>query len=95
VNDVVIPQGAIDANIFVGSNYVSLDSSSVIHLKKLTANPYLKYTLNPVKIYEMKVNTGWVNAQDMFDSFPGGTFETLQGIKVAGQAKLQAELLPG
>jgi hypothetical protein len=85
VNDIVIPQGAIDANIFVGPNYVSLDSSSVIHLKKLTANPYLKYTLNPVKIYEMKVNTGWVNAQDMFDSFPGGTFETLQGIKVAGK----------
>lgn len=85
VNDIVVPQGAVDANIFVGPNFVSLDSSSVIYLKKLTAHPYLKYTLNPVKIYEMKVNTGWVNAQDMFDSFPGGTFESLQGIQVAGK----------
>lgn len=85
VNDIVVPNGSIDANIFVGSNFVSLDSSSVIYMKKLTAHPYLKYTLNPVKIYEMKVNTGWVNAQDMFDSFPGGTFESLQGIQVAGK----------
>ncbi|GAB3914902.1 transglycosylase domain-containing protein [Mucilaginibacter boryungensis] len=92
VNDIVIPQGAIDANIFIGSNYVSLDSSSVIRLKKLTATPYVKYTLNPVKIYEVKVNTGWINAQDMFDSFPGGTFETLQGIQVAGKLNYKLKL---
>ncbi|GAB3923187.1 transglycosylase domain-containing protein [Mucilaginibacter myungsuensis] len=83
--DIVIPSGAIEANIFVGPNYVSVDSSSVIRLKNMTANPYIKYTLNPVKIYEMKVNTGWQNAQDLFDCFPGGTFETLQGIKVVGK----------
>ncbi|RFZ82717.1 penicillin-binding protein [Mucilaginibacter terrenus] len=85
LNDIVIPNGAIDANIFVGSNYVSLDSSSVIHLKKITANPYIKYTLNPVKIYELKMHTGWLNAQDIFDSFPTGMFESLEGMKVAGR----------
>nr|WP_294942282.1 biosynthetic peptidoglycan transglycosylase [uncultured Mucilaginibacter sp.] len=85
--DIIVPNGAIDANIFVGSNYVSLDSSSVIHLKKLTANPYLKYTLNPVKIYEMKIHTDWVNAQDVFDSFPTGMFESLEGMQVAGKLK--------
>jgi hypothetical protein len=84
-NDIVIQNGAIDANIFVGSNYVSVDSSSLIHLKKITAHPYIKYTLNPVKIYEVKVNSGWMNAQDMFDSFPQGTFESLKGIQVAGK----------
>ena len=84
-NDIVIPNASIDANVFVGPNYISLDSSSVIHLKKLTANPYVKYTLSPVKIYEVKINTGWLNAQDIFDSFPGGTFDSLQGMKVAGK----------
>lgn len=83
--DIVVPSGSIDANIFVGANYLSLDSSSVIHLKKITANPYLKYTLKPVKIYEMKINTGWLNAQDIFDSFPTGMFESLEGMKVAGK----------
>lgn len=84
-NDIIIPDGSIDANFFVGANYVSIDSSSTIHLKKLTAHPYIKYTLNPVKIYELKINTDWLNAQDIFDSFPQGTFESLQGIQVAGK----------
>lgn len=84
-SDIVLHNGSIDANIFVGENYVSIDSSSIIHIKKLSAHPYVKYTLKPVKIYELKVNTGWLNAQDMFDSFPDGMFDALQGIKVAGK----------
>jgi hypothetical protein len=83
--DIMIPNAAIDANVVVGSNYISLDSSSVIHLKNITANPYIKYTLKPVKIYELKLNTGWQNAQDIFDSFPSGVFDALDGIKVAGK----------
>jgi len=84
-NDIIVPSASIDANVFIGPNYVSLDSSSVIHLKNITANPYIKYTLSPVKIYELKLNTGWVNAQDLFNSFPTGLFETFQGIQVAGK----------
>ncbi|TWJ03520.1 transglycosylase [Mucilaginibacter frigoritolerans] len=84
-SDIVIPNAGIDANVFVGENYVSIDSSSLIHLKKITAHPYIKYTLSPVKIYELKVNTGWMDAQDLFDSFPNGMFDSLQGIQVAGK----------
>jgi hypothetical protein len=84
-SDIVIPNAGIDANVFVGQNYVSIDSSSTIHLKKITAHPYIKYTLNPVKIYELKLNTGWLNAQDIFDSFPSGMFDELDGMKVAGK----------
>ena len=84
-NDVTIPNMAIDANVFVGTNYVSLDSSSLIHIKNLTAHPYIKYTLSPVKIYELKVNTGWIDAQDIFSSFPGGMFDSFKGIQVAGK----------
>lgn len=83
--NITVPDASIDANLFVGQNYVSIDSSSVVHLKKLTAHPYIKYTLNPVKIYELKVNTGWLNAQDIFDSFPLGVFDSLEGIQVAGK----------
>ncbi|WP_214073604.1 biosynthetic peptidoglycan transglycosylase [Mucilaginibacter sp. dw_454] len=89
-NDIVVPDGSIEANFFVGSNYLSLDSSSVIHLKKLSAHPFIKYTLKPVKIYEFKVTTGWQNAQDLFDSFPNGMFESLAGIKVAGKLNYSA-----
>ncbi len=83
--DIVVPNASVDANVFVGENYVSIDSSSVIRLKKITAHPYIKYTLNPIKIYELKLNTGWLDAQDLFDSFPSGMFESLDGIQVAGK----------
>jgi hypothetical protein len=86
-SDIIVPNGSIDANVFVGKNYVSLDSSSLIHLKKITIKPYLKYQLNPVKIYTVKVNTDWLNAQDVFDSFPDGLFDSFEGIKVTGKVK--------
>ncbi|MFD0752246.1 transglycosylase domain-containing protein [Mucilaginibacter calamicampi] len=84
-SDIVVQNGALDADILVGRNFISLDSSSVIHLKKLTAHPYLKYTLSPKKLYDLKLTTGWQNAQDIFDSFPSGTFESFEGIKLAGK----------
>ncbi|WPU94381.1 transglycosylase domain-containing protein [Mucilaginibacter sabulilitoris] len=83
--NIVFPNASIDANVFVGENYVSVDSSSLIHIKKLTARPFIKYTLNPVKIYELKINTGWLNATDIFEAFPSGMFDALNGIQVAGK----------
>src|ERR1700743_1354816 len=86
-SDIIVPNGSIDANVFVGKNYVSLDSSSQVHIKKITIKPYLKYQLNPVKIYTIKVNTDWLNAQDVFDSFPDGLFDSFTGIQVTGKVK--------
>jgi len=84
-SDIVLPNASIDAKLFIGSNYISVDSSSVITLKKIIAHPYIKYTLSPVKIYELKVNTGWTDAQDFFDSLPAGIFDSLEGIQVGGK----------
>ena len=84
-NDIIVPNGSIDANMFIGENYVSIDSSSVIHLKNITAHPFIKYTLRPHKIYELKLHTGWMNAQDLWNSFPDGMFESLDGMQVAGK----------
>lgn len=84
-NDIIIPSGSIDANVFIGQNYVSIDSSSAIHLKDITANPYIKYTLKPVKVYELKLHTDYLDAQKIFNSFPQGTFDALEGIQVTGK----------
>ncbi|MBS7566648.1 transglycosylase domain-containing protein [Mucilaginibacter sp. Bleaf8] len=91
-SNVIVPSGAIDANVFVGNRYVSLDSSSVIHLKKITAHPYIKYTMRPVKIFAVKMHTDWLPAQDIFDSFPQGLFTTLEDIKVAGKLRYNLHL---
>ncbi|HEY9001851.1 MAG TPA: biosynthetic peptidoglycan transglycosylase [Mucilaginibacter sp.] len=86
-SDIIVPDGSIDANVFVGKNYVSLDSSSVIKLKKIAVKTYLKYQLYPVKMYTIKVNSDWMNAQDVFDSFPQGMFDSFDGIQVTGKVK--------
>ncbi|MDO3628418.1 biosynthetic peptidoglycan transglycosylase [Mucilaginibacter sp. BT774] len=86
-SDILVPDGSIDANVFVGKNYVSLDSSSLIKIKKIAVKTYLKYQLYPVKIYTVKVNSDWMNAQDVFDSFPQGMFDSFDGIQVTGKVK--------
>lgn len=91
-SDIVFPKAGIEANLFVGPNYVSVDSSSVITMNKMTAHPYIKYTLNPVKIYELKLNTGWTDAQDFFDSLPAGIFDSLMGMQVAGKLNYSLNL---
>lgn len=83
-NNIVVPHGSIDAQVLVGENFIELDSASVIHLEKISANPYLRYTLSPVKIYELGLHTGELDAQELFDAFPHGMFESLEGMKVRG-----------
>lgn len=89
-NDILIPDGELDAEMVIGENYLELDESSVIHLNKIEANPYLRFTLKPHKIYELKLHTDEMEAQDLFNSFPQGLFESLEGIQVQG--KLQYDL---
>lgn len=84
-NDIMVKSGMIDAKILIGSNYVALDSSSVVYLGKAEINPFIKYTIKPNKIYEMQLHAFEQDAQAIFDAFPVGLFESLEGIKVQGK----------
>jgi hypothetical protein len=86
-NNIIVHQGSIDADVIIGENYISVDSSSVIHLKQIRANPFIKYTLYPTKTYELKIKTDEMDAQQVFNSFPRGMFESLEGLKVSGKLK--------
>ncbi|MEO5910349.1 MAG: biosynthetic peptidoglycan transglycosylase [Pelobium sp.] len=86
-NDIIVKNGTIDAKLLVGDNYLALDSSSVVYLGKAQMNPFIKYTISPNKIYEMKLHAFSQPAQDIFDAFPVGLFESLEGIKVKGTLK--------
>ena len=89
-NDIIVPDASLDADMVFGKNFVSIDSTSTIHLKNIELHPFIKYTLSPVKIYELKLHTDELDAQELINSFPQGLFESLEGIKVAG--KLQYDL---
>ncbi len=82
--DILFPKASLDAKLIIGPDFVSLDSSSTIHLRELNAHPYIKYTIKPVKTYAFMFKTEQTEAQKFFDSFPSGIFTTLAGIKVAG-----------
>lgn len=90
--DVSVDRAAMDANVFVGENYIGLDSTSTIHLGQVSARPYVKYTLSPGKIYDVQLHTDSLDAQSLFNAFPRGLFESLEGIKVAGKLKYDMAL---
>lgn len=89
-NDVIVQDASLDADMVIGKNFISIDSTSTIHMKDIDIHPYLKYTLSPSKIYELKIFMEELDAQQLINSFPQGLFESLEGIQVAG--KLQYKL---
>ncbi|TAE32912.1 MAG: penicillin-binding protein [Cytophagales bacterium] len=93
--DVLVDRAAMDANVFVGENYVGIDSSSVVYLGQVSARPFVKYTLSdasdrPGKVYEVQLHTDMLDAQALFNSFPQGLFESLEGMQVTGKLKYDA-----
>ena len=89
-NDIIVPDASLDADMVFGKNFVAIDSTSTIHLKNIQIHPFIKYTLSPSKIYELKLHTEELDAQEIMNSFPKGLFESLDGIQVTG--KLQYNL---
>ena len=89
--DIVVSDAKIEANFLAGKNYLALDSSSVVMVKGASLHPYLKYTLSPNKIYELKLNAEEQDAQTVFDAFPAGLFESLDGMKVQGKLKYRLD----
>jgi hypothetical protein len=90
-SDVIVKNATIDAKVLIGANYLALDSSSIVSLGKAQVNPFVKITLGEHKIYELKVNAFDQNAQDIFNAFPMGLFESLEGIKVNGNLRYELD----
>jgi hypothetical protein len=86
-NDIVIADAKIDADMLIGKNYVALDSTSTVFLKKAAIHPYLKYTISPNKIYEVKLHAPEQDAQEVLSAFPQGLFESLDGMQVKGKIR--------
>lgn len=88
-NDIMVPDATFDAVMFVGPNYLGIDSASAIKINKAVVNPFVKYTLSPYKIYEFKLNVKEQKAEDLLASFPVGLFETLDGMQATGKISYQ------
>lgn len=91
-NEIIVPKGHIDAEIRVGEDYIGLDKKSEIKIEKLVAHPFGRLTFKPHRTIEMGVDMPQLAAQDMFDSFPSGMFDNLEGIRVSGNLKYHLDL---
>lgn len=92
-NDIVVADASLDADMVIGKNFVSIDSTSTAHLKNIEVHPFLKYTLGPEKVYELRVHTDELDAQELINSFPQGLFESLEGMQVTGKVKYDLDFL--
>lgn len=86
-NDIIVQDAKIDADMLIGKNFIALDSSSTVFLKKASIHPYVKYTLSPNKIYEVKLHAPEQDAQEVLSAFPKGLFESLDGMRVSGKIR--------
>lgn len=83
-DNVIVPNASIDAKFIIGKNFFSIDSATVVKAGEAVFNPYIKITLKPHKTYALNLNIPQQKAQYILDAFPIGLFESLEGLKVAG-----------
>ncbi|MDI1254915.1 MAG: transglycosylase domain-containing protein [Flavobacterium sp.] len=82
--DVVIKNARFDYHFLLGSDFVSVDSSSTVHLNKLKFHPYLAFNTASDTIYSLKVDIPKMKAQDFISSLPDGLFTHFQGMEAEG-----------
>src|SRR5690606_34602435 len=87
--DVTVPDAHIDAEVIVGDSHLELANTSTVTVKNLVVHPFIRYTTQPHRTYVLGLETPEMDAQDLFDAFPEGLFESLDGIRVSGRIKYQ------
>ena len=85
--DVAVPDAHIDAEVIVGDSHIELSNASTVTVKNLVVHPFIRYTTQPHHTYALGLETPEMEAQDLFDAFPEGLFESLEGIRVSGRIK--------
>jgi hypothetical protein len=68
----------------LGTDFLSVDSSSTLNLNKIKFKTYIKYDTNSDTIYSLKVLIPKMKAQDFISSLPDGLFTHFQGMEAEG-----------
>jgi hypothetical protein len=82
--DVLIKNARFDYRLLLGSDFISVDSSSTVQFNKIKFHPYLAYETEEDTIYKLKVNIPKMKAQDFISSLPNGLFTHFQGMEAEG-----------
>jgi hypothetical protein len=82
--DVVIKNARFDYRFLLGSDFISIDSSSTFQFNKIKLHPYLSYNTEEDTVYKLKVAIPKMKAQDFITSLPDGLFTHFQGMEATG-----------
>jgi len=82
--DVLIKNARFDYRLLLGSDFISVDSSSTVQFNKIKFHPYLAYETEEDTIYKLKVKIPKMKAQDFISSLPDGLFTHFQGMEAEG-----------
>ncbi|MBP4141037.1 transglycosylase domain-containing protein [Flavobacterium sp. P4023] len=82
--DVLIKNARFDYRFLLGSNFISVDSSSTVQLNSIKFNPYLSYETAKDTVYKLKIALPKMKAQDFISSLPEGLFTHFQGMEAEG-----------
>jgi hypothetical protein len=88
--DVVIKNAKFDFRFLLGSDFVSIDSSSTVQFNKVKFHPYLAYETEDDTIYKLKVAIPKMKAQDFIVSLPDGLF---QGMEAEGNFEYHLDFM--
>jgi len=91
--DVVIKNAKFDFRFLLGSDFISIDSSSTIEFNKIKFNPYLAYETEEDTIYKLKVAIPKMKAQDFIVSLPDGLFTHFQGMEAEGNFEYKLDFM--
>jgi len=91
--DVVVKNAKFDFRFLLGSDFISIDSSSTAEFNKIKFHPYLAYETEEDTIYKLKVAIPKMKAQDFIASLPDGLFTHFQGMQAEGNFEYKLDFM--
>lgn len=82
--DVNIKNARFDFRFLLGSDFISIDSSSTVQFNKIKMHPYLSYNTEEDTVYRLRLKTPKIKTQDFITSLPDGLFTHFQGMEATG-----------
>lgn len=82
--DVVIEHAEFKYNYLIGSDFISIDSSSEVRFNQVSFHPYIRFQNNPDTVYQLSIRIGDTKAQDFINSLPDGLFTHFTGMEAEG-----------
>ncbi len=82
--DVNIKNARFDFRFLLGSDFISIDSSSSFQFNKIKIHPYISYDTEEDTVYRLKITSPKMKTQDFINSLPDGLFTHFQGMEATG-----------